>query len=69
MPDMSCCRYMKRSTLDAYVAEVLGYSKLVVACLLSAADFRLGILLILEVPSSSPSTLPEASRHTIHFSS
>lgn len=42
-------RYMRRSTLDAYLAEVMAYAKLVVVCLLSAADFRLGILLILEV--------------------
>lgn len=52
---------MKRSTTDAYVAEVLGYTKLVVACLLSAADFRLGILLILEVLLENnplPATFP-----------
>ena len=47
------CRYFRRSTLDAYLAEVFGYIKVASVTVLAAVDFRLGICMALWIVISS----------------
>lgn len=46
-------RYFRRSTTDAYLAEVFGYVKLATVTVLAAADYRLGVYMALWVLLSS----------------
>lgn len=52
-PLHASCRYFRRSTVDAYLSEVLNYVRLAAVVLLAAADYRLGVLMALAVLLSS----------------